>query len=123
MSQKHALQRATESEIAAVPAELAPLVAMFAPILEKLGQLLHESPRLELPAQPQLAAWITIEQAVECSGLSDCLLRRLVKAGRITGVLDGRWKVRKADIESFDPAMLQDLPSLVELKKRGRRKP
>lgn len=107
-------KKASQPEMVDLPPELAP----FAPFFSKLAELLSE----RAPA-PAPAMWLSIEQAAEYSGLSDGLLRRLVKAGRITGVRDGRWwKVRKADIESFDPAMLEDLPSMVELKKRGRSK-
>ena len=48
--------------------------------------------------------WLTIAQASEYSGLSQALLRRLIHTGALPSIRDRAVKVRRADLDSIDPA-------------------
>lgn len=81
-------------------AELAALVA----IVERLVD------RQQPVAPPAAATWVTLQQASEMLGLSDSLLRRLVREGKLRGLYDrggckggnGVLKMRRADVEGLD---------------------
>ena len=48
--------------------------------------------------------WLTIAEASEYSGLSQSLLRRLIANGRLPSIRDRAVKVRRADLDTLDPA-------------------
>ena len=103
MSQSAKLQQFANSakpvavaEYDVIPKEIAPVMA----VLEKLTYLLTE--RTE-PAAPQLAVWVTLDQASDYLGLSRTLLERMVKDKKLVAIKDRSIKVRKADLDSLVP--------------------
>jgi excisionase family DNA binding protein len=83
--------------------------AIVGALVQIFEQLIPKAPA-QIEAPKPLPVWITIEQASEYSGLSENLLRRMVKAKVLLGIQDGSTKVRKSDVDAFDPAKLVDLP-------------
>lgn len=84
---------ATPEEAPVTHGELAALVAIMERLVER---------QAPAPAAPIAAAWVTLQQASELSGLSEGLLRRLVREGKLRGIRDRFVKVRRAEVEALE---------------------
>lgn len=70
--------------------------------------LLTEYRRLLAAGTPApVKLWLTVAEALEYSGLTKALLRRLVKDGRLPGIKDRSVKIRRADLEALTPAKIE----------------
>src|ERR1700752_750867 len=97
------------TEVPAVPAStrqtptsIAPW-AVLTPYLERLTKAVE--PRLEPP--PPVVPWVTMADAAQIAGLSENLLRNLVRAGKLGCLRDRQgWKVRRGDLEHLEASKL-----------------
>jgi len=116
-----------------VPARLADLAApnvqpvpawnvnALTPFLERITQALER--RLQPPAP--VLPWVTMPEAARIIGLSENLLRALVRTGRLGCLRDKQgWKVRRLDLEHLEASKLQrttaDLRQTVNARRAGR---
>ena len=76
----------------------------LAPFLERLTSAFEK--RLE-PAKP-LVPWVTMAEAAAITGLSENLLRSLVRTGKLGCLRDKQgWKVKRSDLEGLEASKLR----------------
>ena len=74
-----------------------PLELMAAALAALAGQ--------QQPIREEPRAWLTVKEAADYNGLSEALLRRAIRTGKLAAVKDRRWKINRAALDQFDPAL------------------
>ena len=94
------------------------------PFLERITTALERrlEPPKALEPPPTPTPWVTMAQAAQITGLSENLLRNLVRTGRLPFFRDKQgWKVAIADLEHLEASKLRQVTEEVRTAVAGRR--